>query len=109
MSELLSHNTSKKDSIDVEINKHYDLPEEFKDQSIDMEDFQQEPNEIIEEFKKDNKSVSEQFTNSEKFVCTNRNSKPRENGESGGPDSDCKLTLHPAKVSSVIDYDYSRS
>ena len=51
MSELLSHNTSKKDSIDVEINKHYDLPEEFKDQSIDMEDFKQESNEIIEEFK----------------------------------------------------------
>jgi len=108
MSELLSH-TSKKDSIDVEINKHYDLPEEFKDQSMDMEDFKQEPNEIIEEFKKDNQSLSEQFTNSEKFVCTNRNSRPRENGESGGPDSECRVTHYPAKVSSVIDYDYSRS
>ena len=42
MSELLSHNSSKRDSIDVEISKHYDLPEEFKDQSMDMDDFKQD-------------------------------------------------------------------
>ena len=49
MSELLSHNTSKRDSIDVEISKHYDLPEEFKDQSMDMDDFKQEDSHIIED------------------------------------------------------------